>query len=184
MQSLSEGERRAILELARKAVLEAVCHNRAVGPIPQQGVFERRSGVFVTLHVRGKLHGCIGMIEPRTSLGKGIVKCAIGAALEDPRFSPMRPEEAEEVEIEVSLLSPVERIRVEEIEIGRHGLVVENGLNRGLLLPQVALEHGLDREGFLRETCHKASLARDAWQHPETRIYGFTCEVVRENLEE
>ena len=96
----------------------------------------------------------------------------------------MRPGEAEEVKIEVSLLSPVERIRVEEIEIGKHGLVVENGLNRGLLLPQVAIEHGLDREGFLRETCHKASLARDAWLHPETRIYGFTCEVVRENFEE
>ena len=170
--------------MTRQAVLEAVCHSRAVEPIPQTRVFERRCGVFVTLHVRGKLHGCIGMIEPRASLGETIIKCAISAALEDPRFSPMRPEEAEEAEIEVSLLSPVERIRIEEIEIGKQGLLVENGLKRGLLLPQVAVEHQLDREAFLRETCHKAGLAGDAWKDPETKIYGFTCEVIRENRQE
>ena len=169
--------------MARQAVVEAVCHNRAVEPIPEAEVFKRRCGVFVTLHLRGKLHGCIGMIEPRSSLGEGIVKCAISAALEDPRFNPMRPEEAEQSKIEVSLLSPVERIRLEEIETGKHGLVVENGSKRGLLLPQVAVEYGLDREAFLRETCHKAGLPRGAWQYPETRIYGFTCEVVRENGE-
>jgi AmmeMemoRadiSam system protein A len=181
MQSLSEAERRTIVELARQAVREAVCHNRAVEPIPEVGVFERRCGAFVTLHVKGKLHGCIGMIEPRASLGETIVKCAIGAALEDPRFSPMRPEEAEEAEVEVSLLSPVERIQVEEIEVGKQGLLVENGPRRGLLLPQVAVEHQLDREAFLRETCHKAGLAGDAWKDPATKIYGFTCEVIREN---
>ncbi|HKD73171.1 MAG TPA: AmmeMemoRadiSam system protein A [Candidatus Acidoferrum sp.] len=184
MQSLSEAERRAIVELARQTVLEAVCHHRAFEPIPQAGVFERRCGAFVTLHVRGKLHGCIGMIEPRASLGETIVKCAISAALEDPRFSPMQPEEAAQAKIEVSLLSPVERIRVEEIEIGKQGLLVENGPKRGLLLPQVAVEHQLDRETFLRETCHKAGLAGDAWKDPETKIYGFTCEVIRENRQE
>jgi len=181
MQSLSEAERQAILELARRAVLEAVYHNRAVEPIPQQGVFERRCGVFVTLHVRQKLHGCIGMIEPRANLGEAIIKCAISAALEDPRFSRMRPEEAEEAKVEVSLLSPVERIAVEEIEIGKHGLLVENGLKRGLLLPQVAVELHLVREAFLRETCHKAGLAGDAWKDPQTKVYGFTCEVIRED---
>jgi len=184
MPSLSEAERRAIVGLAREAVLEAVCHNRAFEPVPQVGVFERRCGVFVTLHVSGKLHGCIGMIEPRASLGEAIIKCAISAALEDPRFSPMRPEEAQQAEIEVSLLSPVERIRVEQIEIGKQGLLLENGLKRGLLLPQVAVEHRLDREAFLRETCYKAGLAGDAWKDPETKIYGFTCEVIRENPEQ
>jgi uncharacterized protein (TIGR00296 family) len=81
-------------------------------------------------------------------------------------------------------LSPVERIRVEEIEIGKQGLLVENGPKRGLLLPQVAVEHQLDRETFLQETCHKAGLAGDAWKDPETKIYGFTCEVIRENRKE
>ena len=181
MQFLSEAERRAILELARQAVLEAVCHNRAVDPIPQEGVFERRCGVFVTLHVRKKLHGCIGMIEPREKLGASIVKCSVSAALEDPRFSRMRPEEAQEAEIEVSLLSPLEKIRLEEIVIGKHGLVVENGPRRGLLLPQVAVEHSLDREAFLRETCRKAGLPGEAWQNPETRLYGFTCELITES---
>lgn len=180
MQSLSEAERRAILELARQAVLEAVCQNRVVDRIPQTGVFERRCGVFVTLHVRKKLHGCIGVIEPRENLGESVVKCSISAALEDPRFNRMQPEEAQEAEIEVSLLSPLQRIRAEEIEIGRHGLVVENGLKRGLLLPQVAVEHRLDPEAFLRETCHKAGLPGEAWREPETKIYGFICEIVAE----
>ena len=180
MQSLSEAEGRAILELARQAVLEAVCHNRTVQPIPHKGVFERRCGVFVTLHVNKKLRGCIGVIEPRADLGESIVKCAISAALEDPRFSRMRPDEAPEAEVEVSLLSPLEKIRTEEIEIAKHGLVVENGPRRGLLLPQVAVEHGLDREAFLRETCRKAGLPDEAWRNPETSIFGFTCEIVRQ----
>ena len=93
----------------------------------------------------------------------------------------MRPDEAEEAKVEVSLLSPVERIAVEEIEIGKHGLVVENGLKKGLLLPQVAVEHHLVREAFLRETCRKAGLAGDAWKDPQTKIFGFTCEVIRED---
>lgn len=108
------------------------------------------------------------------------MKCSISAALEDPRFNRMQPEEAQEAEIEVSLLSPLQRIRAEEIEIGRHGLVVENGLKRGLLLPQVAVEHRLDPEAFLRETCHKAGLPGEAWREPETKIYGFICEIVAE----
>jgi uncharacterized protein (TIGR00296 family) len=90
----------------------------------------------------------------------------------------MRTEEVAESEIEVSLLSPLQRILPEEIEVGKHGLVVEQGTRRGLLLPQVAVEHHLDRERFLEETCHKAGFSRDAWKHPETAIYGFTCEIV------
>ena len=178
MRYLCEEERKAVLELARQAVLEAVCHTHLLQPIPKEGVFARRCGVFVTLHLQGRLRGCIGVIEAREPLGESLVRCAVGAALEDPRFSPMRPEEANDVEIEVSLLSELRTIKPEEIEIGKHGLVVERGSRRGLLLPQVATEHGLDAGKFLQETCVKAGLPRDAWEDPATKVWGFTCEIV------
>jgi len=97
--------------------------------------------------------------------------------LRDPRFPAMRSEELGELNIEISVLSPLAPIRPEEIEIGRHGLVVSDESHRGLLLPQVAPEHGLNRQQFLAETCRKAKLPREAWQWPNTRIQGFTCEV-------
>jgi AmmeMemoRadiSam system protein A len=118
------------------------------------------------------------MIEPDEPLGKSIGQCAASAALHDPRFTPMREEEVELAEIEVSVLSPLKVMRAEEIEIGKHGLVIEQGRHRGLLLPQVATEYGLDLERFLEETCRKAGLPRDAWKSKETVIYGFTCEIV------
>jgi uncharacterized protein len=178
MRCLSEAEREAILELARQAVTEAVCRNRPLQEIPKTGVFDERRGVFVTLHVAKRLRGCIGTIEPKERLGESIARCAAGAALDDPRFSRMRPEEIAHLEIEVSLLTPLQRIEPEQIEIGRHGLMIEQELHRGLLLPQVAVEHKLNKEQFLRETCYKAGLRPDAWKDPATRIYGFSCEIV------
>ena len=178
MHSLSETDRTSILELARQAVVEAVCRKRPLVGAPQTGIFELKCGVFVTLHAGGRLRGCIGVIEAKEAIGESIVRCAASAAREDPRFSPMQPEELPELEIEVSLLSPLQRIQPEEIEIGKHGLLVEQGLRRGLLLPQVAVEHRLEREQFLKETCYKAGLPADAWRAPDTRIYGFTCEIL------
>ena len=178
MSCLSEADRKTLLDLARQAIVEAVCHGNLLHSIPQGAVLERQCGVFVSLHVKGKLRGCIGVIDGRERLGESIVRCAAGAALEDPRFTRMKPEEIGEVEIEISLLTPLEPIRAEEVEIGTHGLLVEQGGRRGLLLPQVALEHHLDRERFLEETCWKAGLARDAWKNPETKIFGFRCEIV------
>lgn len=180
MRCLSEIDRTNILELARQAVVAAVCWKRPLQAIPKAELFEQRCGVFVTLHVRGALRGCIGVIEGREPLGESIVQCAVSAAMHDPRFHPMEPEELPGLEIEVSLLSPLERIQPEEIEIGKHGLLLEQGFHRGLLLPQVAMEHKLDREQFLRETCHKAGLPLDAWKMQNTQIYGFTCEIVQE----
>jgi AmmeMemoRadiSam system protein A len=180
MHCLSEIDRKSILELARQAVVEAVLRRKHLEEIPKTEVFEPRCGVFVTLHVRGKLRGCIGVIEAKERLGESIARCAAGAAREDPRFSPMQPEELAGLEIEVSLLSPLQRIQPEEIEIGKHGLLVEQGIRKGLLLPQVAVEHHLGREEFLKETCHKAGLAQDVWKEPDTHIYGFTCEILEE----
>ena len=106
------------------------------------------------------------------------MRCAADAALGDPRFSRLRQEELEDLEVEVSLLSPIRPMRPEELEIGRHGLLVEAGGRRGLLLPQVAVEHHLSRDQFLGETCVKAGLPREAWQQRETALYGFECEII------
>lgn len=180
MLSLSEEDRLAILAVARQGVLHAVFHGRPAGSFPDTGVFAQPCGLFVTLHGRGKLRGCIGVIEARAMLGENLIRCAADAALRDPRFAPMRTEEIEGLHIEVSLLSPMLPIRPEEVEIGRHGLLVERGLRRGLLLPQVATEHRLGREQFLAETCFKAGLSRDAWRDPQTTLYGFECIIVAE----
>lgn len=180
MPSLSDADRRAALQLARTAVVEAVSHRQLPEVFPREGVFAERRGVFVTLHVGKRLQGCIGVIEANEPLGEAIVRCAASAALEDPRFAPMKPERLADLSIEVSLLSQLEAISPESIEIGRHGLLVQLHAQRGLLLPQVAIEHHLTREQFLEETCRKAGLGREAWRDPEARLFAFTCEVFSE----
>lgn len=180
MPSLSEEDRKAILELARQGVLHAVCHDRPLSSFPSKGIFGERHGLFVTLHVAKKLRGCIGVVEGSAILGETLTRCAADAALHDPRFSRMRPEEMDALEIEVSVLTPLVPIRAEEVEIGIHGLLVERGPRRGLLLPQVAVEHQLGREQFLAETCMKAGLPRGAWKDVETKLYGFQCEIIAE----
>ena len=180
MPFLSEADRRAALQLARAAVVEAVSHRALPEVFLREGIFAERRGVFVTLHVGKRLQGCIGIIEAKEPLGEAIVRCAASAALEDPRFTPMTPEQLGELSIEISFLSQLEPIPPESIEIGRHGLLIQLHAQRGLLLPQVAVEHRLTREQFLEETCRKAGLRREAWRDPEARLFGFTCEVFSE----
>jgi len=186
MPSLSEADHRSLLELARRAIAEAVSLQKPVEGVLQSGVFAEKRGVFITIHARGRLRGCIGVVEAFEPLGESIARCAASAALHDPRFSPVSAEELRELQIEVSLLSALEPIHPENIEIGKHGLLISQGSKRGLLLPQVAVEHRLGREQFLEETCRKAGLNANAWQEPETQILGFTCEVFSEggNIEE
>jgi AmmeMemoRadiSam system protein A len=130
--------------------------------------------------VHGKLHGCIGVIEGREPLRDSILHCARSAAFQDPRFPPLRHEEIAGLQIEISVLSPLTPIAPDEIVIGKHGLVIATEGHRGLLLPQVATEHHLTVEEFLRETCHKAALPPSAWKESQTQIYGFTCEIFSE----
>ncbi|HEV2195379.1 MAG TPA: AmmeMemoRadiSam system protein A [Candidatus Acidoferrum sp.] len=181
MPSHSETDRRALLELARRAIAEAVSLRRAVGTIPRTGVFAERRGVFVSLHARGRLRGCIGIVEATEPLGEAIARCAASAAQQDPRFSPVGDDELQALQIEISLLSVPEPILPENIEIGKHGLLISLGAKRGLLLPQVAVEHKLSREKFLEETCRKAGLEANAWREPATRVEGFSCEVFSED---
>lgn len=177
MPSLSEDERQSLLRLARAAVTQAVSFDALPAQIPTLGVFAEKRGVFVTLRVRERLRGCIGVVEPDQSLGESIVRCAATAALQDPRFSHTRADELLDLQIEISLLCPPFPIRPEEIEIGRHGLLVVRGHQRGLLLPQVATQQRFTPEQFLIETCRKAQLPPDAWREPDAQIFGFTCEV-------
>jgi AmmeMemoRadiSam system protein A len=180
MLSPSEDESRALLRLARQTVIDAVTSGRLPEEIPQQGFFAQRCGVFVTLHVGRRLRGCIGVIDADKPLGENIVRCAVSAALQDPRFPAMRPEELPELAIEISVLSAPAPIRPEEIQIGLHGLLISRGRQRGVLLPQVATEHQLTPQQFLAETCRKAQLAPDAWRGPGVELLGFTCEVFSE----
>ena len=133
---------------------------------------------FVTLHVGGALRGCIGTSERRRSLWRVVGEMASAAATRDPRFPPIEVTDLPAMTVEISVLSPDLVIhRPEEIEIGRHGLDIRRGGARGLLLPQVALEHGLDRETFLAATCRKAGLPADAWHDQATEIRVFEAEV-------
>lgn len=178
---LNSSERRSLLSLARQAVREAVVHQRLLEEIPKQGIFAERRGVFVTLHSKGRLRGCIGVVEGHEPLGQGVVHAAASAALQDPRFPQVRQHELADLSIEISILSAMTPMGPEEVEIGKHGLLVVSGRNRGLLLPQVATEHGLTREQFLDETCAKAGLRRDAWRHDDVLLFGFSCDVYAED---
>lgn len=177
MPSLSDDDRQALLRLAREAVTQAVSFGQLPAQIPSHDVFGEKRGVFVTLHIHRRLRGCIGVVEPDQPLGESIVRCAASSALQDSRFSPIQAHELDDLQIEISLLSPPVPIRPEEIKIGDHGLLVVRGQQRGLLLPQVAVDHHLASEQFLAETCRKAQLPLDAWRAPDTIILGFTCEV-------
>jgi AmmeMemoRadiSam system protein A len=180
MPSLSEADRQSMLALARRAIVEAVSFQKSIGDTPRIGASTEIRGVFVTLHARGRLRGCIGVVEAFEPLSESIPRCAANAALRDSRFSPVCVEELPEIEIELSLLSSFEPILSENIEIGKHGLLISQGSKRGLLLPQVAVEHKFSRDRFLEETCRKAGLSANAWQEADTKIFGFTCEVFSE----
>jgi len=182
MRSLSEGDCLALRQVARDAI-RAAAFRTLPKPWPQDGVFAERCGVFVTVRVNNHLRGCIGVVDVDEPLGDALVRCAICAASQDPRFPAIREEELELLQVEISLLSSTVPIVLAEIEIGRHGLLVVQGRQRGVLLPQVAMDHHLTVEQFLAETCRKAGLAVDAWRGPETQIFGFTCEVVSDSTQ-
>lgn len=176
MSLVSDADRAALLAIAREAIVAHLSGARAeFTSVPE--TLARHAGAFVTLHKRGDLCGCIGHVEPNESLYRVVARCAVAAATADPRFPAIRPEELATIEIEISVLGPLERVSdISDIEIGRHGLVVSRDVRRGLLLPQVATEWGWDRATFLAQTCFKAGLPRDGWQTGAT-IWKFEAEV-------
>jgi AmmeMemoRadiSam system protein A len=176
----TEAQQRALVEIARGAVAENVTGRKAEVAAPPD--LPEASGAFVTLKKKnGDLRGCIGTLECRRPLAEEVARVAVCAAREDPRFEPVRPSELADIDVEVSVLGPLEPIDPLDpdpsaIVIGVHGLVVERGYRRGLLLPQVATELGWDRETFLAHTCTKAGLPADAWRHG-AKVYRFAADV-------
>jgi AmmeMemoRadiSam system protein A len=145
---------------------------------------QRMSGAFVSLHKEGRLRGCIGYVEAIKPLWQAVRDLAVEASARDPRFAPVRPRELEEIDLEISVLSPLERIKWPgDIEIGTHGLVVRYAGHSGLLLPQVATEFAWSAERFLEQVCWKAGLPLDTWQDPEAELSRFSAEVFGERAE-
>lgn len=179
MLQLTAGDEQYLLRLARNALEEAVGWGRLSHMEAPPGVLRERAGAFVTLHKGRTLRGCIGYVEATRPAYQTVRECALAAALQDPRFDPLTSDELSWVSVEISLLSPLEEIAPERIEVGRHGLMVFRGFQRGLLLPQVPLEWNWDRQRFLEETCLKAGLPPDAWQKG-AKIQAFTAHVFGE----
>ena len=171
-------ERTLLLSLAHRAIGAALQAAKVDITPPSQHLAEPR-GAFTTLHLEGKLRGCVGYVAPLYPLYRTIAETAVAAALHDTRFYPVTLAEAARLKIELSILSPLFPISADEIEIGKHGLVVSLEQNRGLLLPQVPTEHGWDRYIFLEQTCRKAGLPPDAWKHGAT-LEAFVAEVFGE----
>ncbi len=181
--TLEEG--RTAVRLARKAI-ETYLAERKVIQDRLPGVFEQKRGVFTTLTKHGELRGCIGFPYPIKRLDEAIIESAIAAATEDPRFPPVTLEEMDEIIVEVTVLTPPEKINAKPIElpkhveIGKHGLMVKRGFYSGLLLPQVAVEYGFDAEEFLSQTCMKAGLPPDCWLMEGTEVYRFEGQIFKE----
>jgi AmmeMemoRadiSam system protein A len=182
-RDLSAEERRTLLQVARDA-LEAHFARRPAGlPQPTSALAEKR-GAFVTLHARasGDLRGCVGMMRSDQSLLATVARMAVAAATEDGRFESVTVDELPALQIEISALGPMRPIRPDEVEVGRHGLWISYAGRRGVLLPQVAVENGWDRETFLDRTCWKAGLPEDTWRKAGVELLGFTATVFAEHV--
>jgi len=178
-KELTEEEKRDLLAIARKAVTNKL-KGKEESLYSKLSGLQSEGGAFVTIHKKGDLRGCIGMFESNLPLYKTIANMATSAAFKDPRFSPLKEEELEAIDFEISVLSPLREIEnMEEIEVGKHGIYVTKGFSRGVLLPQVAIEHGWDRETFLSHTCMKAGLPRDEWKRG-VKMEVFSAQIFRE----
>jgi AmmeMemoRadiSam system protein A len=174
-QEFSPEERSLLLRLAHDSIASALRHSEISLDPPTPHLAELR-GAFTSLHLRGELRGCVGYVLPTCPVYRAVAETARAAAFDDNRFPPVTAEEAPHLEIELSILSPAQAIRAEEVEVGRHGLLISWHGQRGLLLPQVPLEHAWDRTTFLEQTCRKAGLPLDAWQKGAT-VEAFSAEV-------
>ena len=175
---LEEDEKKQLHQIVRETIKSRLNEK----PLPDFKVdsktLKELRGAFVSLHKEGMLRGCIGHIKADRPLDETIKNMSIAAAFEDPRFPPLSREEFDQVDIEISVLTPFKKIsEIDEIEVGKHGLYMTKGFYSGILLPQVATEYGWDRITFLEHTCTKASLPKNAWKEKDTEIYIFSADV-------
>jgi len=181
---LTKNQQKFLLNLARVTITTALGKSSVNIKCPEDKIYHTKTGGFVTLHKKGQLRGCIGYIIAYKSLFETIQDMAKAAAFEDPRFSPLKKSELDDIEIEISVLSNLIPVKsIDEIKVGRDGLLMKNSFTSGLLLPQVAIEWNWDRDEFLSQTCRKAGMYEDCWKNPETEIFRFTAEVFSESNE-
>lgn len=186
MIELNREQQIKLLKLARRTILDRL-QNGNSPPDDARGdfsdpVFSEKCGAFVTLHIRGQLRGCIGYIKGIKNIPDTVRDMAKSSAFQDPRFPPLRMEEYGKMDIEISVLSPIEPVMDvrKDIKVGRDGLIISSGFRSGLLLPQVATEQKWDLIKFLENTCYKAGLPGDAWKNQGTKIEKFSAQVFGE----
>jgi AmmeMemoRadiSam system protein A len=183
MLELNGDQRKTLLRIARQSIASVLD-----GHAPEwkaddfDELLRRPAGAFVTLKTQDNdLRGCIGSIQAVHPLYQAVASSAISAAFRDPRFPPVHAGELNQLDLEISVMGPIEIVsNIEEIVVGRDGLIMSQGRNAGLLLPQVATEYGWDRQAFLEQTCIKAGLRRDSWQAADCRIEKFSAVVFGE----
>jgi AmmeMemoRadiSam system protein A len=178
---LSREEKKKLLDIARQTITSYLAGRDKPEFSVDEPNLKARAGAFVSFHAHsGALKGCIGIFESDAPLWKTVIEMAVSAGTRDPRFNPLRSDELKNVDIEISVLSPLRKItNIEEITVGRHGIYITKGFRRGVLLPQVATEYGWDREEFLQHTCMKAGLPSDEWKKGAT-IEIFSAQVFSE----
>jgi AmmeMemoRadiSam system protein A len=176
-------DKRTLLALAREAIVSRLGNRSPVWPSHSRALEERR-GAFVTLHKHGMLRGCIGRMVADTPLEKAVRDMAMAAAFEDPRFPSLSKAELAEIELEISVLSPMEPCRPDEITPGVHGTYLVKGYRSGVFLPQVATEQGWNRETLLEHLCYKAGLPSGAYLDPDAKLFSFTAVVFGEGDQE
>ena len=180
-EELNREEQRILLDIARSSIARTLQDENGCMPAREERRLNRRNGCFVTLKKGQELRGCIGNFQSKVPLFKEVAEMAVAAAFNDPRFYPLEAQELDEISIEISVLSPLHKIEdTAEIQVGIHGLYLEKDFSRGVLLPQVAVEHHWDKKTFLNQTCMKAGLPADAWQDGDTDIYVFSAQIFSE----
>jgi MEMO1 family protein len=174
----TESEKKELLSIAKKAIEEHVRNRKTPAMEITDPKLKADGAVFVTIKKDGSLRGCIGHVQAIMPLYQSIIKNAVAASSSDPRFPPMTQEELKDIDVEISILSPLAQVKdVKGIQVGKHGLVIRKGMQSGLLLPQVASEYGWGRETFLDQLCVKAGLPKGSWRDAE--LFSFTAEVIR-----
>ncbi len=183
--SSEEGE--LLLKIARENIETYLKGEKYTPPSHLPTIFLEKLGVFVTLSINSNLRGCIGYPEPYMKLIEGLLDVSIAAAVEDPRFNPISLSEFQKVKLEVSVLTKPKLVEIESyedyfevLEVGRDGLIIENGYHRGLLLPQVPVEQKWDIKTYLENLCYKAGLSVDKWKEDYTKIYSFQAQIFEE----
>lgn len=181
-EPLTKEEGQALLKLARQSLESWVREGKRVPlPLDLPPALDQGLGAFVTLTIGGELRGCIGSMVAHGPLAETVRDMAIAAGNDDPRFPPVMASELGELRYEISVLSPLVEARPESVVPGKHGLYIRKGRASGTLLPQVAAEHGWDRDTFLEQTCVKAGLRPSAWRDPDCTIYTYMAQVFSED---